>query len=66
MCHLPLLADRQSIRAQRIELNLLSLLHAGGCGARIVKPLAVFRFPGQWSDDPEERAKYMCEASAAW
>ncbi|PRW58085.1 serine threonine- kinase ATG1 [Chlorella sorokiniana] len=51
------IADRVSRNAQRIELNLLALLHAGGCGARIVQPLAVFNYPGEWVDDPERRAR---------
>ncbi len=64
---LPLLlpADKQAIRGQRIELHLLAQLHAGGCGARMVKPLAVFRYAGEWLDDPEKRAKLWYEVSGA-
>lgn len=55
--------DRLSQNAQRIELHLLSLLRAGGCGERIVKPLGVFRYAGEWDDDPQDRARrwYKCK-----
>ena len=59
-------ADQQSIRGQRIELHLLAQLHAGGCGARIVEPLAVFRYAGEWFDDPDKRATRWYEVSLLW
>lgn len=40
----------------RTELDILSKLHKGGCGARVVRPLAVVRWDGEWSDDEAVRA----------
>lgn len=43
------------------ELDEFSILHRGGCGARVVQPLAVVRWPGRWCEDAEQRAKIWCE-----
>ena len=66
-------AGCEGIKALRIELNLLALLHVGGCGARLVRPLAVFRHPGEWLEDAQQRAKVWFQvrgcrsrAAAAW
>lgn len=32
------------------------MLHAGGCGERMVRPLAVVCWPGNWLEDASERA----------
>ena len=60
---LPASADHQTIRGQRIELHLLARLNAGGCGDRIVKPMATFRYAGEWFDDPEVRENRWYEVS---
>jgi hypothetical protein len=39
------------MQALRIDLDLLGILHKGGCGDRLVAPLGVVHWPGIW--DPE-------------
>ena len=60
--HLPtctlLAADAFGISALRIELHILHLLHTRGCGSRLIMPLATVRWPGQWYDDPKDRARF--------
>ena len=53
-----LAADAFGISALRIELHILHLLHTRGCGSRLIMPLATVRWPGQWYDDPKDRARF--------
>jgi hypothetical protein len=47
----------------RIELNVLSVLHEGKCGDRVVSPLAVVRWPGRWYDSEADREQYWWQVS---
>lgn len=53
----PHAGDRMSLKL-RTELNILSVLHSEklGCGSRVVQPLAVVRWPGEWWEDEQARA----------
>ena len=58
----PKLAPRLSAGAHnaqqlRMETNLRSILRNpdNGCGGRMVKPLAIVRWPGMWLEDPKDR-----------
>ncbi|KAI7838427.1 hypothetical protein COHA_007799 [Chlorella ohadii] len=43
----------------RVEINIFEALHhkypEGSCGERVVRPLAVVRWPGEWHEDDETR-----------
>ena len=58
-------ADAFGIEALRTELNILTILHTGGCGDRVIKPLATVRWPGQWWDEPKERARRWFQVGLA-
>lgn len=50
------------------ELRALSVLHRAGCGARVVRPLAVIEWAGKWLEDKQERERkwYYVSASVLW
>ena len=58
-----LAADAYVVKALRTELHLLNILHEGGCGDRVIKPLAISRWDGEWWDDPEVRATCWFQVS---
>lgn len=51
------LALFHSARCTHMQGALHHKYPKGSCGERVVRPLAVVRWPGQWHHDPERRAK---------
>ena len=61
---LPPLAVALGHEALAAELRALSTLHKYGCGSRVVRPLATVQWPGDWTDDEEDRRRTWCIVSA--
>ncbi|PRW56724.1 transketolase [Chlorella sorokiniana] len=58
-------AGRYLERQLRIEVNILGALHhpypEGSCGKRVVHPLGIIRWGGEWQEDPVKRAQLYWE-----
>lgn len=59
----PIIPDVFGKKALRVEMNALRLLHNNGCSDRVVQPLAMSRWSGQWLDCAELRATRWFEVS---
>jgi hypothetical protein len=56
-------AEWECERALHKELELLGILHQGGCGDRVIEPVGLVRWPGQWK--PELVGKEWIQVSVA-
>ena len=61
-------ADVLGRKALATELRALSTLHRAGCGARVVRPVAVIEWAGQWIEDEHERDRkwYYVSGPIRW